>query len=180
MLLVLAVLVMIVGLLWPAVDNLNTEYRLRQAGQLVQSRMAAARVHAIDLGVPYQFRYEPGGRHFLVLPYDQQVLATQSGGGAMKTPRVAGTLPSARASFDSSSTLATGGQPVATEWLAGLASADEFMGVNWSAPLVFNPDGTAGAARVVIRDNKARFVTVSVRPLTGGVSVSKIENGGTH
>jgi hypothetical protein len=180
LLMVLAVMVMIVGLLWPALENLHTEYSLRQAGQLVQSRMAGARVHAIDMGVPYQFRYEPGGRHFLVLPFDTQVLATQAGGGAMKTPRVAGTLPSARAGFDSTGTLATGGQPVATEWLAGLANADEFMGVNWSAPVIFHPDGTAGAARIMIRDNKLRFVTVSVRPLTGGVSVSKIEKGGTH
>src|SRR5204862_8120765 len=78
--LVLAVMVMIVGLLWPAIENLNTEYSLRQAGQLVQARMAGARVPAIDLGAPYQFRYEPGGRRFLVIPYDQQLLASQAAG----------------------------------------------------------------------------------------------------
>jgi hypothetical protein len=61
--------------------------------------------------------------------------------------------------------------------LTGLASADEFASVNWSAPVVFHPDGTAGMARIVIRDKKSRIVTVSVRALTGGVSVSKIENG---
>jgi hypothetical protein len=176
---VLAVLVMIVGLLWPALENLHTEYSLRQAGQLVQSRMAGARVHAIDLGAPYQFRYEHGGRRFLVIPYDQQLLAAHSA-GTLKVPRVAGTLPSARAAFDSAGAVATGGVPVAAEWLTGFANADEFTGVNWSAPVVFHPDGTAGMARIVIRDKKSRFVTVSVRPLTGGVSVSRIENGGTH
>jgi len=179
-LMVLAVLVMIVGLLWPALENLHAEYSLRQAGQLVQARMAGARVHAIDLGAPYQFRYEPGGRHFLVVPYDRQLLTSQSTGGTTKTPRVAGILPSARAAFDLTGAAATGGVPVAAEWLTGFANADEFVSVNWSAPVVFHPDGTASMARVVIRDNKSRFVTVSVRPLTGGVSVSKIENGGTH
>jgi hypothetical protein len=179
-LMVLAVLVMIVGLLWPALENLNAEYSLRQAGQLVQSRMAGARVHAIDVGVPYQFRYEPGGQHFLVLPFDQISLNLQAAGGAQKAPKLAGRLPSSRAMFDSGGAMAGSGQPVAAEWLAGIANADEVMGVNWSAPIVFHPDGTAGMARIVIRDHKSRFVTVSVRPLTGGVSVSKIENGGTH
>jgi hypothetical protein len=141
--------------------------------------MAGARVHAIDLGVPYQFRYEPGGRRFLVMPYDQQLLASQAA-GTVKVPRVAGTLPSTRAAFDSTGATASGGPPFTAEWLAGISNADEFTGVNWSAPIVFHPDGTAGMARIVIRDKKSRFVAVSVRPLTGGVSVSKIENGGTH
>lgn len=181
MILVLAVLVTILGVLWPALENLHTEYRLRQGGALVQARMAGARVHAIDRGVPYQFRYEPGGQRFLVLPYDQQLLSgqTQAGGSGRKPPRVAGALPSARASFDSTGTGALAGTPVPAEWLDGLPDAANFTGVGWSAPILFYPDGSAGAARIVIRDKKSRMVVVSVRAFTGSISVSKIENGAT-
>jgi hypothetical protein len=182
MILVLAVLATIIGLLWPALDNLHTEYRLRQGGALVQARMAGARVHAVDWGVPYQFRYEPGGQRFLVLPFDQQLLSGQSQatGSGRKPPRVAGTLPSAQASFDATGTGASAAQPVPAEWLAGLPDAENFSGVAWSAPILFYPDGSAGTARIVIRDTKSRIVTVSVRALTGSVSVSKIENGATR
>jgi len=178
LIIVMALLVTIVGLLWPALDNLHTEYRLRQAGQLVQARMAGARVHAIDWGMPWQFRYEPGGQRFIVVPYDQQSLYSQTN-AAKKPPRVAGVLPSTRASFEAGGLLANGGQSVDPGWFSGMPNAEDFSGVAWSAPLVFHPDGTSGAARVVIRDKNSRIVTVSVRALTGGVTVSKIEKGGT-
>lgn len=161
---------------WPALDTIHAQYRLRQAGQLVQVRMSAARVHAIDSGVPHQFRFEPGGQRFLVLPYDQQALAAQPGAG--HTLKVTGKLPSTRAQF-----AATGGQgsgqPLPGGSLTGIANAADFGDAGWSAPILFFPDGTAMAATVVIRDKKSQMVTVSVRGLTGSVSVSKIERGGT-
>ena len=152
-------------------------------------RLAAARVHAIDWGVDYQFRYEPGGQRFLVLPDDPQALAGVSNGAqanaapqasvtARRPTKIAGTLPSKQAYFDAASTGGSG-QPIPPEWLSGIAGAEEFTGVNWSAPILFHPDGTAAQAYVIIRDKDARRVVLSVRSLTGGVTISKIENGAT-
>jgi hypothetical protein len=85
-------------------------------------------------------------------------------------------LPSAKAYFDAAS-FGGSGQPVPAEWLSGIPNAEEFTGVNWSAPIMFHPDGTAAQAQIVIRDKESRRVVISVRALTGGVSISKIENG---
>ncbi|MGE5192520.1 MAG: Tfp pilus assembly protein FimT/FimU [Deltaproteobacteria bacterium] len=61
LLIILAVLVTVVAVSWPALEQFHLQYQLRQGGALVQARMAGARVHAVDTGVDYQFRFEPGG-----------------------------------------------------------------------------------------------------------------------
>jgi hypothetical protein len=174
-LMVLAVLVLILSLAWPTIESFQSEYRVRQGGQLVQARLAAARVHAVESGLTYQFRFEPGGQRFLVLPVDQQALLAPAQGRRPK--KLAGILPSDKAMFDPSSTGSAGGQQIPGEWLAGIPDADKFGGATWSAPAYFYADGTASAVRLVIRDKKSHMVTVSVRPLTGSVSVSKVERG---
>jgi hypothetical protein len=194
-LLILAILVTVVAVSWPALSQFHLQYQLRQAGALVQARMGGARVHAVDSGVDYQFRFEPGGQRFLVIPSDQQALAASAAsagatGGAGSNPasgggsnrhyhKVAGRLPSAKAHFDPTSTGGTVPQPIPGEWLSGIHDADQFGGVNWSAPILFHADGTAAPAHIVIRDAKSRTVTISVRALTGGVSLSKIVVAGT-
>jgi hypothetical protein len=155
-------------------EKYQSQYRLRQGGQLVQSRLSAARVHSIDSGFVYQFRYEPGGQRFLVLPYDQQALAAQPVAGKRGPTKIAGKLPSAKAKFDSGG---GGAQQVPGDWLSGIAAAGEFSGANWSAPILFYPDGTASPATLTIGDKKSQIVTISVRPLTGAIAVSKIERG---
>jgi prepilin-type N-terminal cleavage/methylation domain-containing protein len=178
MLLVMAVMVMILSLAWPVVDRYLSEYRLRQGGLLIQSRLAAARVHAIDTGVPYEFRYEPGGQRFLVLPHDRQALLAQHVPGAHGPAKIAGKLPSAQAHFDATS--AGAGQSIPGDWLNGIAAAGEFTDATWSAPILFYPDGTAAHASLTIQDKKSQSVTVSVRHLTGAVSVSKIARGASR
>jgi prepilin-type N-terminal cleavage/methylation domain-containing protein len=191
LLVVVAILATVVALSWPALERFYVEYRVRQAGQLVQVRMAGTRVHAIDTGYDYQFRFEPEGQRFLVLPYDSQALATMAAAASptagssgssptVRIPRIAGVLPSTTAHFDTASTGGAAGQPIPAEWLSGIPDADQFSGVNWSAPLIFHADGSAAAAQVIIRDKKSRYVVVTVRSMTGGVSVSAIENGGTR
>jgi prepilin-type N-terminal cleavage/methylation domain-containing protein len=191
LLIVVAILATVVALSWPALERFYLEYRVRQAGQLVQARLAGARVHAVDTGFDYQFRFEPEGQRFLVLPYDSQALAalqtasSPTGGSsgsstAVRIPRIAGTLPSTTAHFDSTSTGASAPQQIPAEWLSGIPDADKFNGVNWSAPLLFHADGSAASAQVIIRDKKSRYVVVSVRSMTGSVSVSAIQNGGTR
>jgi len=191
LLIVLTILTTIVALSWPALERFYLEYRVRQAGQLVQARLAGTRVHAIDTGYDYQFRFEPEGQRFLVLPNDAQALAalqsaaspTASASGTTATvriPRIAGRLPSTTAHFDSTSTGGSTPQPIPAEWLTGIPDAEQFTSANWSAPLVFHADGSAATARVIIRDKKSRYVVVTVRSMTGGVTVSAIENGGTR
>lgn len=194
LLIILALLVTVLAVSWPALEQFHVQYQLRQAGALVQARLAGARVHAVDTGVDYQFRFEPGGQRFVVLPFDAQALAESSAGASggagpnagtasrptPQFPKRAGRLPSPKARFDPAGTGGNSPQPIPGEWLSGIHDADQFAGVSWSAPILFHADGTASAAHVMIRDNRSRTVTVSVRALTGGVSVSPLVNGGTR
>lgn len=188
MLILVAILASVTALAWPSFERLQMEYRLRQAGQLVQARLSGARVRAIDTGFEYQFLYEPGGQRFLILPHDAHALASLAtaasgaagnapAGATRPPPRVAGRLPSPQAHFDPAAIAGLPGETVPPEWLAGVHDAGDFSGVAWSAPLVFRPDGTAQAGQIIIRDKKSHFVTIGVRALTGAVSVSPIENG---
>jgi len=44
----------------------------------------------------------------------------------------------------------------------------------WSDPIFFYPDGTSSTARILITNERSRFLMVSVRGLTGVVHVSDL------
>jgi len=44
----------------------------------------------------------------------------------------------------------------------------------WSGPIFFYPDGTTSTARVVLTNERGRRIEVSLRSLTGMVSISEI------
>ena len=93
-------------------------------------------------------------------------------------PHSTGTLPSHRAHFEASSGvpgMAAGSAPVSTG--AAPAAIGDGAGTGWSHPILFFPDGTASQGVVTITDGKGLKVTVSVRPLTGAVTVSQITRG---
>jgi prepilin-type N-terminal cleavage/methylation domain-containing protein len=180
---VLGLLAMMIAISWPAIAVIQAEYQLRQGGQLVQAKLASARLHAVESGFDYQFCYEPGGQRFIVLPYDSQALLAQPAAGTRAPHKAGGKLPSAKAHFDGGSSVSApmpGSHGIPSEWLNGMADAGEYSGATWSAPVVFHPDGSASAAVIHVVDKKSRQVTVTVRPLTGAVTVSKIHSGGTR
>src|SRR5260370_35220797 len=86
LLVVVAILATVVAVSWPALERFHLEYRVRQAGQLVQARLAGTRVHAIDTGYDYQFRFEPDAQRFLILPYASHALARLQPPSAPPTP----------------------------------------------------------------------------------------------
>jgi prepilin-type N-terminal cleavage/methylation domain-containing protein len=93
MLLVLAVLMMMAGLVWPSVTRLYSEHSLRQAAEGVRVRLTAARVNAIATGIAYQFRFEPSGRRFVVLPVSSDDAAGTPGQSTRPAWKVSGALP---------------------------------------------------------------------------------------
>jgi Tfp pilus assembly protein FimT len=172
---VLGVMVLAIGIAWPAIAAIQGEYQLRQGGQLVQAKLASARLHAVETGYVYQFCFEPGGQKFIVLPFDQQALHIQASPGTRAPHKAGGKLASAKAHFEAAASPSSHAIPA--EWLSGMTNAGEFSGATWSAPILFNPDGSASGATIQIVDKKSRTVTISVRPLTGAVTVSKIHSG---
>lgn len=174
-LMVLGVMVVVVGIAWPSIAVFQAEYQLRQGGQLVQAKLAWARLHSIETGFVYQFCFEPGGQRFVALPFDQQALFAQPSPGTHAPQKSGGKLPSAKVHFDAGASPAS--HAIAAEWLTGMADAGTYSGLTCAAPILFHPDGSASAATIQLVDKKSRTVTISVRPLTGAVTVSKIHGG---
>ncbi|MBS0260607.1 MAG: prepilin-type N-terminal cleavage/methylation domain-containing protein [Planctomycetes bacterium] len=172
---VLAVIVVAIGITYPAISAIQSEYQMRQSGMLVQAKLAAARVHAIETGYDYQFCFEPGGHRFLVVPYDLGALTAEQSSGGKVSYKAGGKLVTDKAHFVAPT--AAGGHQVAPELMNGLRNAADYTGVSWALPIIFHPDGSASAAEIQIEDNKSRRLTVSVRPLTGAVTVSKVQSG---
>ena len=68
LLLVLALLSLIIGLGWPAMRRALIKAEMRDAARQVRVELAKARLQAIRRGTPVQFRFQLGGREFLVAP----------------------------------------------------------------------------------------------------------------
>ena len=63
---------------------------------------------------------------------------------------------------------------ISDDFLMGLPGSLELSSVSWSQPILFYPDGTAVSAAFNVVDTKKQFVRISVRELTGAVSVDQI------
>jgi type II secretory pathway pseudopilin PulG len=94
MLIVLALLATAMAVSWPAVQRLASRQNLAQAAETARIRLLSARIHAIEQGLPYQFRFEPDGSRFVILPGDAATEPTlPPGGGTVRLPVASGKLP---------------------------------------------------------------------------------------
>lgn len=186
-LLVLGVIVVIIAVAWPNVIRLTQQQRLIEAGDTVRSLAASARAHAIDSGLVYQFRYEPGGRRFVVLPFEREfesVNSNSSGvgtiGGLGRFSKASGQLPEG-VSFASPTLMGTTsatpqagvGQKLSSDAFTGLADASKLEQASWSGPVLFQPDGTAADSSIELIDSRNQRVAMTIRGVTGAVSVGR-------
>ncbi|HTI49344.1 MAG TPA: hypothetical protein VL475_00280, partial [Planctomycetaceae bacterium] len=161
-----------------SLNRLHAHHRLKQAADLVAVRLSSGRVHALESGMIYQFRYEPGGRRFLLVPFDPESPQVTSGeAGTERARRKVGKLPDT-CRFEGGDSFNDKGTAIPDEWLSGLPDASDYLGGLWSDPVLFHPDGTATTFEVIIRGRKnAEQVKLSLRGLTGAVTISSVEGG---
>ena len=180
---VLMVIVVVMSLTWPRLMRFAGENRLREWSGEVRTDMSGARIKAIENGLVYQFRYEPGGRWYAVLPHDRPdsgnaTADSTAGKSRYETANSAG--PPAKLSQ-----LPEGlrfrfkdGQPteeLGQEWIKLLETKESLGRVSWSLPIMFYLDGTADSATVYLedeQDQKSQLLTL--RGLTGSVSSGPI------
>ncbi|GAB4149492.1 MAG: hypothetical protein Tsb009_23770 [Planctomycetaceae bacterium] len=184
MLIVMTVLVIIAGIVLPIMSDQYNEYRLENAATVVHEEFANARTHAVDTGLAYQFRFEPNGRRYLIIPAETDADDANAGQGngdgtEPYRPRVAQSLPDgfefSIESTDNGTTPNIETEQIPESLLAGLPDANELAGVSWSPAIMFYPDGTSQSAQFIIKDSRKQFVRFSVRELTGAVSVSPVK-----
>lgn len=181
LLLALAVLAMLAGLTVPSALRLQADSQLSSAGELVRLQLAGSRMRAIESGLVYQFRYEPGGAYYVSLPYEREfensnLNATGTGGtvGVGKYTRFAGKLPDGMTFAASSQASESKGVELSAEEFGELPNADDLAGVRWSAPILFVPDGAALNRAVTVTDRRGERLQLKVRGLTGATSVARL------
>jgi prepilin-type N-terminal cleavage/methylation domain-containing protein len=189
LLLVLGVLVVIASLSWPRMMRYVQENALKQNVETVRRELAATRIHAIESGLTYQFRYEPVGQQFLVLPFERPTepeTGETSPNNQATPPRKAKTVEgrlSADFQFEPPSDSigqATGGQRLSENWLTLLKNGAQYAQTIWSPPILFRPNGESQDSSLVIKDKSGNTVKVTVRGLTGGVRVEPMQRPQVH
>jgi prepilin-type N-terminal cleavage/methylation domain-containing protein len=194
-LIVLSILVMLISLTWPSLMRYVRERGLREQAHAVRLELSNARIKAIDGGLTYQFRFEPGGRRYVILPYDRPDTGTTS---TPSSPQPTATASSAQAvtltmpivsgvlaepcEFDvptvrNSTTHAD--QAVLTEklpeeWLSLLPDANMLRETSWAPAIRFYSDGAADDGQVTVIDDERRRIDITIRGLTGSVESSAL------
>ena len=181
LLLVLAILLIITGVVFPPVLRMMADQPLKEAAERARVQLASVRLKALDSSAAWQLRFEPGGRRYLWMPTETNSVATSASSNAVTSSAntaagpTAGELPKG-ITFSSD----LNGTPLSVERLpqelvAGMPNAYQLAQVGWSAPVTFQPDGSAVDSELAVIDSRSRQVRLTVRGFTGGVTVSPIE-----
>lgn len=183
MLLVLAILLIVTGVVFPPVLRMMADQPLKEGAERARVQLASVRLKALDSSAPWQLRFEPGGRHFLWMPTETAAATSNasststtatSATAATEAPTV-GELPKG-INFSND----VNGNPVPVERLPealilGLPNAYQLAQVGWSAPLTFQADGSSADSELAVVDARNQQIRLTVRGFTGGVTVSTIE-----
>ena len=181
MLLVLAILLIITGVVFPPVLRMMADQPLKEAAERARVQLATVRLKALDSSAAWQLRFEPGGRRYLWMPMETSSASASASPGATTSPAnavvgpTAGELPKG-INFSSD----INGVPLTVERLpqevvVGMANAYQLSQVGWSAPVTFQADGSAVDSELAVIDATNRQIRLTVRGFTGGVTVSRIE-----
>ncbi|MCH8828797.1 MAG: prepilin-type N-terminal cleavage/methylation domain-containing protein [Planctomycetes bacterium] len=180
-LLVLSILVIITSIAWPMLQNVYRERRLKQVVTEVSEELARTRNHAADTGLMYLFCFEKNGRRYIIIPAERDSDDVDAVGDddAKKVyrPRFSRTLPKGF-EFDVEPEEGSFNEEVSTitiprETLADFPDAGKLAEANW-VPIQFLPGGGSQQVMFIVKDDKQQFIRLSVRELTGGVSVSDV------
>jgi len=185
MLVVLAILVSLVGTGWPAISGGLGKSQLSSSAKTVRTELAKTRLTAIEAGVPYYFRYQPGGSSYEIAPVSMlgedvaEIESTleEAESEEPKLTVIEADLPDGvlfhvpgESEFGEYST-------VDVEQPAGEALAEISTGYEeeeWSAPIVFYPNGRTAHAQIVLQNGEGHHIMVTLRGLTGSATVGDV------
>ena len=198
---VLAILAVIVGVSWPALQNPWRQSRLRSAAKGLQSQLGRARVEAIESSSVLQFRYQSGTGRFAVRPGMTIALAADS---AAESPALDSSasgdageeyldtveideleieeLPSGvvfqdpredgiDGLSDHAATDVSAGESQSHETGLSATPADRLP---WAKPVTFYPNGRVSGGRFRLADRHGYYVDVTLRGLTGTAKIGPV------
>lgn len=181
--LVAAVIALFAGMTFPSILRMYRQHKITDSAERVRSAIAKTRIYAIEAGVAYQFCCEASGTQYAAVPTEADQIASHDGqqaAPAQPASRASGRLP-AGVTFRSTVLNVSGAavtpstHKLSSASLNGLPNASELANANWSAPVLFNPDGSASAdAEITVADNYSQIVKLHVRAFTGAVSMERL------
>ena len=171
-LLVMAVMVLMAAVAAPILTGTFEAQKLRRAADLVRSDWGRARVQAIRTGQEWAFVYEPSTGRYTIAPYSPY-----------ETPQIPATMPAeSQGNFD----YGDGLLPVGVRFDDAQVRADtrsESLGDSGggggssrpaASTILFYPDGTSQQARLRLVNDRAWYVQLDLRSLTGSATVSEV------
>lgn len=174
-LLVLALLVVIAGVMMPALSNSLSRARLGSGGEMVRAAWGQARLAAMQAGEPYVFRFEEGGSRYQIARL--AALNTENADELNMLPPLsdedeeyseADMLRLAKSRLPTDIVFLQG-QVAAVPQMAGRAATGPMLAAEggWSQPIMFYPDGTTSDATVLVANADGETLRITLRGLTG-------------
>jgi Tfp pilus assembly protein FimT len=172
--LVLALLVAIAAVAFPAMEGTFSRTALTGASAVVRSALSKARLTAMQSGETQVFRVQPKGARYQVvalskLGLPESSLVPSDDPDAKYSPVDMMRLGEAR--LPDRVTFAAADVKASTQVAAFLGSNND---QTWSAPILFNADGTASDASILLQNDSGQTVRVTLRGLTGIASESEV------
>lgn len=168
----LVVVVAVLALAWPALDRPFANQRLRRAADQVRAAIARARNRALVEGVPYQFRFVPGGSEFQIGAYEPLVETDSPTTAAVPPENATSTSGSySRGVLPPDVYFATAN--AAAESTTAETDVHAPQADGWSLPVVLFPDGTGTSATITLANEAGRMIDVYLRGLSGSARASE-------
>ncbi len=179
----LVILVIMAALVAPVLQGPLENQRLRNSGDVVRAEWAKARTRAIQTGRIHVFRYQVNDNRYWTEPWfaDDDYLESSVDLSQANAPSRSAALASESGIIKQ--------LPQGVRFVSGVTAGDarsaEFdqqmmaggMGGAAARPILFYPDGTTSTARVILGNERQRFVDVQLRGLTGVSKKSDISTG---
>lgn len=174
LLLVLALMVAIAAIAWPALRGSFDTQRLAKSADQLRAAFGKTRVRAMRTGAIQVFRFQPGrggyGSETWTASAEEVVSAATAAGGVASGPP----MPTATAVPTSSTDTLPEGVVFHLAEVTVDARAASLLGsggdgetAEWSSPIFFYPDGTTSNTHVVLANERGQAIVVTLRGLTG-------------
>jgi len=177
MLVVVAILAILVTLALPAMRRWLGRSELQSAAKQLAGELARARLEAIESGRPQKFRFQPGARRFEIVPKPAPIgeigLPFSGGVTAVSPPISAQLAPDQPKQFDLPAGVSFVAQEKAESLSPDMALFSDFDSAEWSAPIVFYPNGRTSRAEIRLKGDRGRFIDVTLRGWTGEVKIGR-------
>lgn len=202
-LLVLSLLVVISAVSMPYLTGSFSRAELNSAADLVREALTRGRLEAMKWGQAKIFRCEAKGRKFEIKSIDDleqadtNVVTNNGADGGSENAKSKSTSTAGKDdnkfgddesadAYSPSDMLRLSSDRLpddvifAAADVTGSAQISAMYGEsndeNWSAPIIFNPDGTTSNASILLQNDREQTIRLTIRGLTGIVTVGEIGN----